>query len=144
MDIGLNSAKCAGHLNIYGESFCPFFHCYSCVLYQPILPYPLQWRHNGRDGAFNHRSFDCLLYRLFRRGSKKQQSSASLAFVRGIHRWPVNFSQKEPVTRKMFPCDDVTMPRWQHDMETLSALLPMAPFCGKSIGHQWIPLTQGQ
>ena len=37
------------------------------------------------------------------------QSSASLAFVRGIHRWPVNSPQKRPVTRKMFPFDDVIM-----------------------------------
>ena len=40
---------------------------------------------------------------------RKHQSSASLAFVRGIHRWPVNSPRKEPVTRKMFPLDDVTM-----------------------------------
>ena len=40
---------------------------------------------------------------------RKHQSSASLAFVRGIHRWPVNSPHKGPVTRKMFPCDDVIM-----------------------------------
>ena len=38
---------------------------------------------------------------------RKLQSSASLAFVRGIHRWPVNSPHKWPVTRKMFPFDDV-------------------------------------
>ena len=32
----------------------------------------------------------------------KRQSSASLAFVRGIHRWPVNSPHKGPVTRKCF------------------------------------------
>ena len=36
-------------------------------------------------------------------------SSASLAFVRGIHRWPVEAPHKWPVTRKMFPFDDVIM-----------------------------------
>ena len=30
------------------------------------------------------------------------QSSASLATVKGIHRWPVNSSHKRPVTRKCF------------------------------------------
>ena len=40
---------------------------------------------------------------------RKHQSSASLAFVRGIHRWPVNSPHKGPVTRKMFPFDDVSM-----------------------------------
>ena len=37
------------------------------------------------------------------------QSCASLAFVWGIHRWPVNSPHKRPVTRKMFPFDDVIM-----------------------------------
>ena len=40
---------------------------------------------------------------------RKHQSSASLAFVWEIHRWPVNFPHKWPVTRKMFPFDDVIM-----------------------------------
>ena len=39
----------------------------------------------------------------------KHQSSASLAFVRGIHRWPVNSPHKWPVTPKKFPLDDVIM-----------------------------------
>ena len=33
---------------------------------------------------------------------RKHHSSASLAFVRGIHRGPVNSPHKRPVTRKMF------------------------------------------
>ena len=41
----------------------------------------------------------------------KHQSSASLAFVWGIHRGPVNSPHKWPVTRKMFPFDDVIMCR---------------------------------
>ena len=40
---------------------------------------------------------------------RKLQSSASLAFVRGIHRGPMNSPHKMPVTRKMFPFDDVIM-----------------------------------
>ena len=40
---------------------------------------------------------------------RKHQSSASLAFVRGIHRGPVNSPHKWPVTRKMVPFDDVIM-----------------------------------
>ena len=42
---------------------------------------------------------------------RKHQSSASLAFVRGIHRGPVNSPHKWPVTRKMFPFDDAIMLR---------------------------------
>ena len=40
---------------------------------------------------------------------RKHQSSASLAFVRGIHRWPLNYPHKWPVTRTMLPFDDVIM-----------------------------------
>ena len=40
---------------------------------------------------------------------RKHQSSASLAFEWGIHRWPVNSPHKWPVTRRMFPFDDVIM-----------------------------------
>ena len=40
---------------------------------------------------------------------RKHQSSASLAFVRVIHRGPVNSPHKWPVTQKMFPFDDVIM-----------------------------------
>ena len=40
---------------------------------------------------------------------RKHQSYASLAFVRGIPRSPVNSPHKWPVTRKMFPFHDVIM-----------------------------------
>ena len=43
---------------------------------------------------------------------RKHENSASLAFVRGIHRGPVNSSHKWPVTWKMFPFDDVIMGCW--------------------------------
>ena len=42
-------------------------------------------------------------------GADQHQSSASPAFVREIHRWPVNSPHKWPVTRKMFPFDGVIM-----------------------------------
>ena len=40
---------------------------------------------------------------------RKHQSSATLAFVWGIHRWPVNSPHKWPVTRKMSQFDGVNM-----------------------------------
>ena len=43
---------------------------------------------------------------------RKHQSSASLAFVGGIHRGPVNSPHKGPVTRKMFLFDEVIMRLW--------------------------------
>ena len=42
-------------------------------------------------------------------GQRKYKSSASLAFVRGIHRWLVNSPHKGLVTRKMFVFDDGIM-----------------------------------
>ena len=33
----------------------------------------------------------------------------SLTMVRGIHQWPVSSPQKWPVTKKMFPFDDIIM-----------------------------------
>ena len=47
---------------------------------------------------------------------RKHQRSASLALVRGIHRWPVNSLHKGPVTRKMFQFDDVIMHIWLMDV----------------------------
>ena len=56
----------------------------------------------------------------------KHQSSASLAFVWGLHRWPVNSPHKWPVTRKMFPFDDVIMSRTHYviDAERCNGLVP--------------------
>ena len=42
-------------------------------------------------------------------GQRKHQSSASLAFVRGIPWWPGNSQHKWPVTRKISQSDDVIM-----------------------------------
>ena len=52
-----------------------------------------------------------IVYSIVYSGSdqRKHQSSASLAFVLGIHRWPVNSPHKGPVTRKIFLFDDVIM-----------------------------------
>ena len=47
---------------------------------------------------------------------RKHQSSASLAFVRGLPRGPVNSPHKWPVTRKMIQFDDVIM-NWQCNNE---------------------------
>ena len=51
-----------------------------------------------------------IVYSTFDSGAdqRKHQSSTSLAFVRGIHRW-VNSPHKGPITWKMFPFDDVIM-----------------------------------
>ena len=55
---------------------------------------------------------------------RKHQSSTSLAYVRGIHLWPVNSPHKGPVTRKMFPFDDVNMIQFLEDSCDLFTHVP--------------------
>ena len=66
----------------------PSLVIYSQLLYVKIFGYSisLPWRHNGHDGVSNHQPHDCLLNRYSGKDQRKHQSSASLAFVRGIHR----------------------------------------------------------
>ena len=40
---------------------------------------------------------------------RKHHSSTLLALVTGIHQWRVNSLHKEPVTREIFPFDDIIM-----------------------------------
>ena len=72
------------------------------------LNFTLLWRHNGRDGVLNHPSHHVYSTVYSGADQRKHQSSTSLAFVR----WPVNSTHKGPVTRKMFPFDDVIMNRY--------------------------------
>ena len=67
------------------------------------FPRSLQWRQNGHDGVSNHHPHDCLLNRLFGRRSKKTSKLrvTGLCAGKSPHKWPV--------TRKMFPSDDVIM-----------------------------------
>ena len=55
---------------------------------------PLGWRHNERDCVSNHQPHDCYstVYSIV--DQRKHQISASLAFLRGIHQWPVNSPTK--------------------------------------------------
>ena len=58
---------------------------------------------------------------------RKHQGSASLASVRGIHRWTVNSPHKGPVTRKMFPFDDINMRCLKTEFAWIS-YIPQRPF----------------
>ena len=69
----------------------------------------LHWRHNDHDGVSNHQPHDCLLNRLFRRRSKKTPKLRVTSLCAGISPGPANSPQKGPVTRKMFPFDDVIL-----------------------------------
>ena len=76
----------------------------------------LQWRHNEPDGVSNHRRLDYLLNRLFRRRSKKTSKLRVTGLCEGnsavTGEFPAvtgEFPGQKPVTRNMFPFDDVIM-----------------------------------
>ena len=71
--------------------------------------FSIDWRHNDHDGVSNHQPHDCLLNRLFRRRSKKTSKLRVTGLCAGNSPGPVNSPHKGPVTRKMFPFDDVIM-----------------------------------
>ena len=62
----------------------------------------LRWRHNGRDS-------DCLLNGLFMRRSKKTWKLRVTGLCAGNSPGTGESPHKWPVTRKMFPFDDVIM-----------------------------------
>ena len=71
---------------------------------------------------------------------RKHQSSASLIFVRGIHRWPV-----VPLTLKIFPFDYVIMSLPLHHYREGWGKVPLITgFVRGTTRHRWIPLTKGQ
>ena len=77
-----------------------------------MTSYWARWRHKSPASRLLIQSAD----------KRKHQSSASLAFVRGIHRWPVNSPLKGPITRKMFSLDDVIM--------VSGSVIGASPHCG--------------
>ena len=65
---------------------------------------------------------------------RKHRRSASLAFVWGIHRGPVNSPHNWPVTRKMFPFDDIIM-------TFLLSISCLQDYTLKSLQVKWAPST---
>ena len=76
---------------------------------QETLNKSLRWRHNEHDSVSNHQPHGCLLNRLFRHRSKKTSKLRVTGLCVGNSPGPVNSPHKGPVTRKMFPFDDVIM-----------------------------------
>ena len=84
----------------------------------------LQWRHNWRDGVSNHQPHGCLLNRSFRRRSKKTSKLRITGLCVGNSPGPMNSPHKWPVTRKMFPFDDVVMRlHYIYRFQILSAII---------------------
>ena len=85
----------------------------------------LHWRHNDHDGVSNHQPHDCLLNRLFKRRSKKTSKLRVTGLCVGKSPGPMNSPHKGPVTRKMFPFDDVIMVYVDHSHITRGMLWGM-------------------
>ena len=98
---GMNSVLCTCYSRIYKE----IASCQVCC----VLYYTLRWRHNDHDGVSNHQPHGCLLNHLFRRRLKKPSKLRVTGLWAGNSPGPVNSPHKGPVTRKMFPFDDVIM-----------------------------------
>ena len=69
----------------------------------------LRWRHSEWDGVSNHQPHDCLLNSLSGRRSKKTSKPLVTGLCAGNSPGPVTSPHKWPVTRKLFPFDDVIM-----------------------------------
>ena len=93
------------------------------------IRHTLQWRHNEHDSVSNHQPYDCLLNRLFRRRSKKTSNLRVTGLCVGNSPGPVNSPHKGPVTRKMFPFDDVIM--------NMSWLYIMIHICGSGAKYSY-------
>ena len=66
---------------------------------------------------------------------RKHQFSAPLAFVRGIHRWPVNSPHNGPVTRKMFPFADVIIYQSEQQSDFNNDVKCFCPHSSKRSGQ---------
>ena len=72
---------------------------------------------------------------------RKHQSSASVAFVRGIHRWPVNSPHQSPVTRKMFLFHEVIMSRTIPTLTILTRVLPIWQSTPRTLLIRALPIS---
>ena len=97
--------------DIYSQIFTMSCLKYDIVIY-PTLFKTFRWRHNDHASVSNHQPRHCLLNRLFRRRSKKTSKLRVTGLCVGNSPGPVNSPHKGPVTRKMFPFDDVIMIYW--------------------------------
>ena len=104
---------------MYNESYF-YFSVFVCGLGKrkrilwypfPILYHEIEKR---KDGIYTDQPHDCLLNRLFKRRSKKTSKLRDPGLCAGNSPGSVNSPHKWPVTRKMFPFDDVIMINNRH------------------------------
>ena len=106
----MTSWKCQTRLAKYHDTLSVDYlvlvsNAQSKVCIEPTL----QWRHNDHDSVSSDQPHGCLLNRLCRRNSKKTSKLRVTGLCVGNSPGPVNSPHKWPVTRKMFPFDEVIM-----------------------------------
>ena len=94
----------------------------------------LRWRHNELDGVADHQPHDCLLSRLFGRRSKETPKLRVTGLCAGNSPGTGEFPAQRPVTRKMFPFDDVIM-----IFVAVIAKLVIWLVCSTSVFHYILP-----
>ena len=72
----------------------------------------LQWRHNKLDSVSNHQPHECLLNRLFKAKIKETSKLRVTGLCEGKSPEVGEIPAQRPVTRKVFPFDDVIMLQW--------------------------------
>ena len=131
IDPSVNNLSCALFISETGKHILTSCHlsklmvhslCQGCIYLAYSEPWLLMpWQHKGPRyhqpdyspnsathysdvimGAMVSQITSFMIKHLFRRRSKKHQSSVSLAFVQGIDQQPVNSLHKWPVTRRCF------------------------------------------
>ena len=109
---------CNGYLNLPGiiEYYVVFlWHLFESVYIlqaatsDGFIIFTLQWRHNEHNDVSNHRRLDCLLNCLLRHRSKNTLWLRVTGFREGNPPVTSGFPSQRPVTRRMFPFDDVIM-----------------------------------
>ena len=107
----------------------------------PHSPLPLHWRHNDHDSVSNHQPHGCLLNRIFRRRSTKTSKLRVTGLCVGKSPGPVNSPHKGPVTRKIFPFDEVIM-----SSPSFSSTPSLSPSClrHRNRQHQCLPWLHHQ
>ena len=104
--------------------------------YVKVAKVTLRWRHNDHAGVSNHQFRDCLLNRLFRRRSKKTSKLRVTGLCAENSPGPVNSPHAGPVTRKMFPFDDVNM-QWHGVLIFFSLICDWTHGWEKHTRRQW-------
>ena len=89
----------------------PYIYLYSLVWNSTS-----QWCHNEHSGILNHRLLDCLPTVCLNADQRKYKNSVSLAFVRGMHWWPVDSPHKGPASN----IENVSLWWCHHDLRDLN------------------------